>query len=58
MKEDPKDKVLREHVVYLLADGGAHAKFNEVLLAFSPSCAERSPTAFPIRSGCCWNTCE
>jgi len=31
MKEDRKDKALREHVIYLLAGGGAHAKFDEII---------------------------
>jgi hypothetical protein len=30
MKQDPKDKALREHVNYLLQGGGAHLKFDEV----------------------------
>jgi len=48
MKEDPKDKALRAHVVYLLADGGAHAKFDEVIAGIPPKLRERSPTAFPF----------
>ncbi len=29
-----KDKLLREHLVYLLRDGGAHAKFDDVVADF------------------------
>ena len=29
-----KDKALREHLVYLLRDGGAHAKFDDVVADF------------------------
>ena len=29
-----KDKALREHLVYLLRDGGAHAKFDDVVANF------------------------
>jgi hypothetical protein len=29
-----KDKLLREHLVYLLRDGGAHAKFEDVVADF------------------------
>jgi hypothetical protein len=31
MKEDRKDKALREHVLYLLQGGGAHATFDQVI---------------------------
>jgi hypothetical protein len=47
MKEDPKDKALREHVVYLLADGGAHAKFNEVLAGVQPKLRGEKPDGVP-----------
>ena len=30
MKEDRKDKALREHVLYLLQGGGAHATFDQI----------------------------
>lgn len=30
-KKDPHDKQLREHLVYLLDGGGAHAKFDDVV---------------------------
>jgi hypothetical protein len=31
MKEDRKDKALREHVLYLLQGGGAHATFDQII---------------------------
>ena len=36
-----KDKSLREHLVYLLRDGGAHAKFDDVVADFPANCAGR-----------------
>jgi DinB superfamily len=36
MKQDRKDKLLREHVLYLLEGGGAHAKFHEVTSDIPP----------------------
>jgi hypothetical protein len=47
MKEDPKDKALREHVVYLLADGGAHAKFDEVINGIPPKLRGEKPDGLP-----------
>ena len=43
MKEDrkDKDKALREHVIYLLDGGGAHAKFDEVVAEHSAQTARR-----------------
>jgi hypothetical protein len=47
MKEDPKDKALRAHVVYLLADGGAHAKFDEVIAGIPPKLRGEKPDGVP-----------
>jgi len=45
MKEDSKkhDKVLREHVVYLLDGGGAHAKFDEIIAGIPPNLRGQKP---------------
>jgi hypothetical protein len=37
MKEERKNKVLREHVLYLLKDGGAHAKFDDIIADIPPN---------------------
>ena len=47
MKEDPKDKALREHVLYLLEGGGAHAKFEEVVAGIPPTLLGRKPAGLP-----------
>ena len=51
MKEDrkdkDKDKVLREHVVYLLDGGGAHAKFDEVVAGIPPQLLGEKPARLP-----------
>ena len=36
MSADDKDRLLREHVLYLLRGGGAHAKFEQVVEGFPP----------------------
>ena len=36
MKEDRKDKALRQHVLELLRGGGAHAKFDEIVAGIPP----------------------
>ena len=46
-KEDRKDKVLREHVLYLLQGGGAHAKFDEVVADIPPKLRGRKPAGLP-----------
>ena len=38
---------LREHVLYLLDGGGAHAKFDEVIKAFPPKLHGTKPAHFP-----------
>jgi hypothetical protein len=45
-KED-KDKALREHVVYLLEGGGAHAKFDEVVADVPPKILGQKPVGLP-----------
>jgi hypothetical protein len=49
MKEDSKkhDKELREHVVYLLDGGGAHAKFDETIAGIPPNLRGQKPTGLP-----------
>jgi len=46
MKEDRKDKALREHVLYLLQGGGAHAKFDEVI-RIPPRVRGQKPAGLP-----------
>jgi hypothetical protein len=46
-KEDPKDKALREHVLYLLDGGGAHAKFDEVVADIPPKLLGQKPAGLP-----------
>jgi hypothetical protein len=45
-RED-KDKALREHVLYLLDGGGAHAKFNEVVADIPPKLLAQKPAGLP-----------
>ena len=47
MKEDLKDKALREHVVYLLGGGGAHAKFDQVIAGIPPKLRGQKPSGLP-----------
>ncbi|HWY53936.1 MAG TPA: hypothetical protein VNZ03_05705, partial [Terriglobales bacterium] len=47
MKRDPKDKALREHVLYLLDGGGAHAKFDEVVADRPPKLLGQKPAGLP-----------
>ena len=49
MKQDPKDKnkALREHVLYLLDGGGAHAKFDEVVADIPPKLLGQKPAGLP-----------
>jgi len=42
-----KDKALREHVIYLLDGGGAHAKFEEVVAGIPPKLLEEKPANLP-----------
>src|SRR5579863_298542 len=43
MKNDPTDKPLREHVLFLLNGGGAHAKFDDVLAGIPPKLRGQKP---------------
>jgi hypothetical protein len=45
--EDPKDKALREQVLYLLDGGGAHAKFDEVVADVPPKLLGQKPAGLP-----------
>ena len=47
MKEDRKDKALREHVVYLLGGGGAHTKFDEVIAGIPAKLRGQKPAGLP-----------
>jgi hypothetical protein len=47
MKGDSKDKALREHVLFLLDGGGAHAKFDEVIAGIPPNLRGQRPAALP-----------
>ena len=47
MKQDRKDKALREHVLYLLDGGGAHAKFDEVVADIPPKLLGQKPAGLP-----------
>ena len=46
-KQDPKDKALREHVLYLLEGGGAHAKFEEIVAGIPANILGQKPTGLP-----------
>ena len=48
-KEDRRnnEKALREHVLYLLEGGGAHAKFDEVIAGIPPNLRGQRPTKLP-----------
>ena len=41
------DKLLREHLIYLLKDGGAHAKFDEVIDGIPPKVRGQKPQDLP-----------
>jgi DinB superfamily len=41
------DHSLRQHLKYLLSDGGAHAKFSDVVLNFPANLRGRKPAGFP-----------
>jgi hypothetical protein len=47
MKEDRKDKALREHLLYLLQGGGAHAKFDEIIAGIPPNLFGQKPARLP-----------
>jgi len=41
------DHSLRQHLKYLLSDGGAHAKFSDVVSSFPAKLRGQKPAAFP-----------
>jgi hypothetical protein len=45
--KDPHDKQLREHVLYLLDGGGAHAKFDEVVKDWPEQARGVKPNGLP-----------
>jgi len=47
MKQDSKDKALRQHVLELLRGGGAHAKFEEIVAGVPPEVLGRKPSGLP-----------
>ena len=47
MKEDRKDKALRQHVLELLRGGAAHAKFDEIVAGIPPEVFGRKPAGLP-----------
>lgn len=47
MKDDRKDKSLREHLLYLLQGGGAHAKFNDVIRGIPARLRGKQPDPLP-----------
>jgi hypothetical protein len=46
-KKKSNDESLREHVIYLLEGGGAHAKFDDVLEDLPPNLRGAKPDRFP-----------
>lgn len=46
-KKKSDDESLREHVIYLLEGGGAHAKFDDVIKELPPSLRGAKPDKFP-----------
>jgi uncharacterized damage-inducible protein DinB len=46
MKKD-SDRALRQHLIYLLTDGGAHAKFEDVITAIPAKLRGQTPAAMP-----------
>jgi hypothetical protein len=44
---DAPDKSLRDHLVYLLSGGGAHAKFEDVLKGLPAGLRGKKPSRFP-----------
>jgi hypothetical protein len=45
--KDPRDKFLREHLLYLLSDGGAHAKFEDVAKSMPEKLRGVKPAGMP-----------
>jgi hypothetical protein len=45
--KDPRDKSLREHLLYLLSDGGAHAKFEDVVKDMPEKLRAIKPAGMP-----------
>jgi hypothetical protein len=47
MKEGRKDKAIREHVLYLLDGGGAHAKFDDIIEGVPAKLRGQIPRGLP-----------
>ena len=45
--DDQRDKSLREHLIYLLSGGGAHAKFDDVVKGFPSDLRGKKPPNLP-----------
>jgi hypothetical protein len=45
--KDPNDKQLREHLIFLLDGGGAHAKFNDAVKDMPEQLTGEKPDRFP-----------
>ena len=45
--EKESDRALRQHLIYLLTDGGAHAKFNDVIPAVPAKLRGQKPSGMP-----------
>ena len=50
--QDPNSKQLREHLLYLLNGGGAHARFDDVVKNMAGGVAWRQAQRTPTRPGC------
>ena len=46
MKKE-SDRALREHLIYLLTDGGAHAKFDDTIAAIPAKLRGQKPSGMP-----------
>jgi uncharacterized damage-inducible protein DinB len=46
MKKE-SDRALRQHLIYLLTDGGAHAKFDDGIAAIPPKLRGQKPAGMP-----------
>ena len=46
MKKE-SDRALRQHLIYLLTDGGAHAKFDDAIAAISAKLRGQKPAGMP-----------
>ena len=52
------DQAVREHVLYLLKDGGAHIGFEQAIADLPEEFRGEKINRFRTRRGVCWSTCE